>query len=95
MAASERRLHERACDQLGVYFPPNHLGRRAALTHALRRTKENACHHDIDTIRKLAGHTDRKTTETYIDQDVIDVGHVLRMPTARKRPIHPPHQKNQ
>jgi len=73
-------LRAAACKAAGAYFPPNHIGRPAAITHGLKRTKQAAGHYDLEALRKFAGQTDRKTTETYVDQQVIEVGHVLRAP---------------
>ena len=57
--ASERRVHLAACKALGVYFKPIEMGRKAAATHALRRTS------DIHSVQKLLRHADPRTTERY------------------------------
>jgi integrase len=89
-ADAEERIHREAvAAALGVdvegvvdnpaYWPPNHAGRHAAASHMMRRTKQQTGAHDIDAVRRKLGHTARATTETYIDQDVIEVSTVRRL----------------
>jgi hypothetical protein len=70
--SSERRVHVAACDSIGVYFRPNHVGRHAFGTHALKRTR------DIYAVQKVMRHADPRTTEGYIDREVVDIAHVPR-----------------
>lgn len=81
---SRRRVHERAQAASGVYFEPNHVGRHAAASHMLQRSRESVGAHDIDAVRKKLGHRDRRTTETYVDAEVIEVAHVTRLRPAAK-----------
>jgi integrase len=82
---AERDVHLRAIEAAELpYFKPNIIGRHAAATHQLARSKENTGAWDKEAVRKKLGHTDSKTTERYIDARVIEVGSVARMP--RKEP---------
>ena len=76
--ASERRVHVAACAEIGAYFKPNHCGRHAFGTHAMRRLKERTGAYDIAAVQKAMRHADPRTTQGYIDRDVIDIVHVLR-----------------
>jgi integrase len=81
---SERRVHLAACEEIGAYFKPNHCGRHAFGTHALRRTKERGGSHDLAAVQKAMRHSDPRTTQGYIDRDVIDLVGVLRRRPGRR-----------
>jgi integrase len=68
--SSMKRLHEAACRKLGVHFTMYECGRKAAATHALKRSS------DIHAVQKLLRHADPRTTERYAklaDQALVKV----------------------
>jgi integrase len=66
-------------------FAPNHMGRHAAATHMMARTKTRTGAHDIDAVKRKLGHRERSTTETYVDSRVIEIGSLARLP--RPKPL--------
>ena len=83
---AEERIHLAACRAIGLergtpgYFPPNHAGRHAAATHLLAATDGN-----VGMVQRKLGHTDPKTTGTYTDPQVVDLGRVVELRPDRAR----------
>lgn len=84
---AEVRIHDQAALEAGLVdgtgrplFAPNHMGRHAAATHMMARTKARFGAHDIDAVKRKLGHAERSTTETYIDPRIIEVASIARIP---------------
>lgn len=82
---AETSVHKKACRKLGIYYPPNVMGRHSAATHALRRTRERFGTYDIEAVRRMLGHREARTTLRYVDANVID-----NASTRRIRSVPPP-----
>lgn len=83
---AEDVMHVKACVAIGAVdaegkplFSPNIMGRHAAATHMMARTKEAKGVHDIEAVRAKLGHTDAATTRTYTDVETIDVSATRRV----------------
>lgn len=66
-------------------FPPNLMGRHAALTHAMERTRQVTGRYDVKAVQDLAGHEDAKTTALYTNQTFVDTGSTRRLPKRPQR----------
>ncbi len=80
---SEVSLHQAACRAIGFQFKPNHAGRHAYGSHALRRAKQATGAHDLAALQRSLGHTDQRATLHYVDPEGIEVGHLLRIRPKR------------
>ena len=69
---AEVDLHNAACLEIGTYFRPNHVGRHAFGTHAVKRTR------DLAAVQKAMRHASPKTTAGYLDREQLDIVKVLR-----------------
>lgn len=87
---AEYRVHQRACaaenlvDGDGMpLFPANIMGRHAAITHMLARSKQASGVHDMKATQHKAGHRDERTTSEYVDHAQVDVASLRRLPRKR------------